>query len=153
MTEKAGADPQEHIGPAPTAHDKTQEGVEAVVAEAHKHIDTTHQDEAMKVLATYDGDLHWTPAEEKVLVRKIDKRLMPILILTYGLQYYDKAMISQAVGRQRRRKRYCSRVRETDAARRSSGCVRIWICLLATATLSHLLFSTWVSSAAPRRRF
>lgn len=87
MAEKEAVtnNPSEHITPAPqTMHDKTQEGVEATVAEARKNADTVHKDEAMKVLASYDGDLHWTPQEEKVLVRKIDKRLMPILILTYG---------------------------------------------------------------------
>lgn len=76
-----------------------QDAIEETIAEAKKavEIDTVHQDEAMKVLATYDGDLHWTEAEEKTLLRKIDFRLMPILILTYGLQYYDKAMLAQAV--------------------------------------------------------
>lgn len=101
MAEKEVVDQKEHITPAPataaTQYDKTQEGVEATVAEARKNADTVHKDEAMKVLATYEGDLHWEPQEEKVLVRKIDKRLMPILILTYGLQYYDKAMLAQAV--------------------------------------------------------
>lgn len=63
-----------------------QDEVENIVAEAKKEVDTVHQDEAMKVLATYDGDLHWTDQEEKTLVRKIDYRLMPILIATYGLQ-------------------------------------------------------------------
>ena len=77
------------------------DSIEETVAEAKKApIDTLHKDEAMKVLATYDGDPHWTEQEEKTLVRKIDKRLMPILILTYGLQYYDKAMLSQAVSLQ-----------------------------------------------------
>ena len=59
-------------------------------------IDTVHNDEAVKVLATYAGDEVWTPEEEKRVVRKIDRRLLPLLILTYGLQYYDKAMLSQA---------------------------------------------------------
>jgi MFS family permease len=59
-------------------------------------IDTIHNDEAMRVLATYAGDETWTPAEEKLVVRKIDRRLLPLLVLTYGLQYYDKAMLSQA---------------------------------------------------------
>lgn len=90
-------DRPEHIEPAPSVQDKAQDGVESAVAEARKNVDTVHKDEAMKVLASYEGDLHWTPEEEKVLVRKIDKRLMPILILTYGLQYYDKAMLAQAV--------------------------------------------------------
>jgi hypothetical protein len=67
--------------------------------EVHKvqTIDTTHKDEAMKVLATYDGDQTWTPEEERSVRRKIDWRLMPVLCATYGLQYYDKAMLSQAV--------------------------------------------------------
>ncbi|KAL5002222.1 major facilitator superfamily domain-containing protein [Aspergillus recurvatus] len=59
-------------------------------------IDTTHTDEAMKVLARYTGDESWEPSDEKRLVRKVDWRLLPLLCLTYGLQYYDKAMLSQA---------------------------------------------------------
>ncbi|KEF58114.1 uncharacterized protein A1O9_06037 [Exophiala aquamarina CBS 119918] len=59
-------------------------------------IDTIHNDEALKVLANYVGDEQWTEEEEKKLVRKIDRRLLTILCLTYGLQYYDKAMLSQA---------------------------------------------------------
>lgn len=60
-------------------------------------IDTLHQDEALRVLAAYTGDESWTPEEEKKLVRRIDFKLLPLLCLTYGLQYYDKAMLSQAV--------------------------------------------------------
>lgn len=60
-------------------------------------VDTLHNDEAVKVLASYDGPQEWTPQEEKKLVRKIDLRLLALLVLTYGLQYYDKAMLSQAV--------------------------------------------------------
>ena len=73
--------------------------IEETVAESRKAqtVDTVHKDEAMRVLATYDGELHWSEKEEKTLVRKIDFRLMPILFATYGLQYYDKAMLSQAV--------------------------------------------------------
>ena len=60
-------------------------------------IETLHNDEGVKVLATYDGDLSWEPAEEKRLVRKIDRSVLVILCLTYGLQWYDKGMLSQAV--------------------------------------------------------
>ncbi len=60
-------------------------------------VDTVHTDEAMKILAAYSGEKEWTEAEEKKLQRKIDWKLMPVLCLTYTLQYYDKAMISQAV--------------------------------------------------------
>lgn len=60
-------------------------------------VDTLHKDEALKVLASYQGDETWTEEEEKKLTRKIDRRLLSILCITYGLQYYDKAMLSQAV--------------------------------------------------------
>lgn len=60
-------------------------------------IDTVRTDEALKVITAYDGDTTWDPAEEKRLVRKIDRKLMTILCITYGLQQYDKTMLSQAV--------------------------------------------------------
>jgi hypothetical protein len=60
-------------------------------------IDTIHQDEALRVLAQYAGEDTWTPEEEKKLVRRLDKKLISLLVITYGLQYYDKAMLSQAV--------------------------------------------------------
>ena len=60
-------------------------------------VDTLHNDEALKVLANYQGEETWTAEEEKKLTRKIDRRLLSILCITYGLQYYDKAMLSQAV--------------------------------------------------------
>lgn len=60
-------------------------------------MDTVHTDEAMKVLANYTGEQEWTEEEEKKLRRKVDWKLLPIMCMTYTLQYYDKAMISQAV--------------------------------------------------------
>lgn len=56
-----------------------------------------HHDAGAKVLDNYDGDKEWTKEEENRLRRKIDIKLMPILCFTYGLQYYDKAMLGQAV--------------------------------------------------------
>ena len=53
-------------------------------------IDTVHNDEALRVLAAYAGEETWTAEEEKRVVKKIDRRLLPLLVLTYGLQYYDK---------------------------------------------------------------
>lgn len=61
-------------------------------------IDTVHGDEALKIIAaSHGGNDTWEVHEEKKLVRKIDLRLMPILCITYGIQYYDKAMLAQAV--------------------------------------------------------
>lgn len=59
-------------------------------------IDTIHNDEGLRVLANYHGDNQWTPEEEKRLAKKIDRRLLSIVVTTYGLQYYDKAMLGQA---------------------------------------------------------
>ena len=49
-------------------------------------VDTVHNDEALKVLANYTGEETWTEKEEKLVRRKIDRRLLPILCATYGLQ-------------------------------------------------------------------
>jgi hypothetical protein len=49
-------------------------------------VDTLHNDEALRVLARHGSDETWTPEEEKKVQRKIDRRLLPILCITYGLQ-------------------------------------------------------------------
>lgn len=69
-----------------------------VVEDALEKVDTVHNDEAIKVIAQYHGEETWTAKEEQQLRRKINWRLMPILCITYGLQYYDKSMLGQAVG-------------------------------------------------------
>ena len=68
-----------------------------VVEDALDKVDTLHNDEAVKVIATYHGEETWTAKEEQKLRKKINWRLMPILCITYGLQYYDKSMLGQAV--------------------------------------------------------
>lgn len=60
-------------------------------------VDTLHNDEAMKVLAAYEGDDTWTKEEEGTVRRKIDKKLLPILCLTYALQYYDKGELRRMI--------------------------------------------------------
>lgn len=75
----------------------TKPGIDEL--EKAKTVDTIHQDEALKVLANYQGEETWDEQEEKQLARRIDRKLLPLLCLTYGLQYYDKAMLSQAVSR------------------------------------------------------
>ncbi|KAG8163035.1 hypothetical protein KVR01_007513 [Diaporthe batatas] len=61
-----------------------------------KAVNTIEGDEALKVLQAYSGEQEWTDKEEASLRRKLDWRLMPVLCATYGLLYYDKAMLSQA---------------------------------------------------------
>lgn len=88
------ADIEKHI---PLKHTEKTSQVKDEETQHTKMIETVHNDEAVKVLATYRGANTWEDAEEKRLRRKLDWKLMPILCLTYGLQYYDKAMLSQAV--------------------------------------------------------
>jgi hypothetical protein len=76
-------------------HGTTDNGVNDV--KRTQTVDTVHNDEAMRVIANYSGDESWDEAEENKLRRKLDWKLMPVLCMTYGLQYYDKAMLSQAV--------------------------------------------------------
>lgn len=81
------------IGPT-TTHDSTltQEPLEKFST-----VDTLHNDEALRVIANYSGPTAWTDEEEKELLKKIDRRLLTILCFTFGLQYYDKQMLAQAV--------------------------------------------------------
>src|SRR5262245_26334718 len=62
-----------------------------------KVLDVVHNDEALKVLARHAEDEVWTEDEEKRLRRKIDRRLLSIICVSYALQYYDKAMLGQTV--------------------------------------------------------
>lgn len=109
-------------------------------------VDTLHNDEALRVLAHYDGDQHWTEQEEKKLVRKIDRKLVTILCITYGLQYYDKAMLAQAV-RISHSMQSNTTVAFADAGyRRFSVFARICISQPAIATRCAPLSSIWASS-------
>lgn len=85
-------------------HDKTndiqyEDAVTPDVSHSEKvdKIDTLHNDEALIVINQYDGDQTWAPEEEKRLVRKIDRRLLPILVITFGLTFYDKVLLAHAV--------------------------------------------------------
>ena len=73
-----------------------EEAVDKTESKAAIAVDKRHLDEAMTVLASYSGPQTWDDEEEQRVRKKIDRRLLPILVICYGLQYYDKAMISQA---------------------------------------------------------
>lgn len=89
--------PEHHDDQDVEAAVKQHERVEAL--QKTTTVDTVHDDVAVRVLNAYGGDRAWTAREEKQLVRKIDRRLLSIVVTTYGLQYYDKAMLAQAVSR------------------------------------------------------
>ena len=58
----------------------------------------TYEDEALKVLEKHSSLETWTSEDEQRLRRRVDWKLMPILCMTFAFQYYDKALLSQAVG-------------------------------------------------------
>lgn len=63
-------------------------------------IDSFHHDEAARVLVNYvaaGGPEEWSSLEEKNLIRKVDRRLLPVLGFTFFLMWYDKGILSQAV--------------------------------------------------------
>lgn len=75
------------------AQEVHEERIRSHSPEAEKlEVDTVRNDEALKIITAYGGLPTWEPLEEKKLRRKIDKRLLPILCITYALQYYDKGM-------------------------------------------------------------
>jgi ACS family allantoate permease-like MFS transporter len=61
-----------------------------------KHVDKNDVDEAYKIFASQGETIVITPEEEKKLLRKIDRNLMPLLCIVYGLNYLDKTTVSYA---------------------------------------------------------
>ncbi|KAI1466003.1 uncharacterized protein F4812DRAFT_92951 [Daldinia caldariorum] len=59
-----------------------------------KHINKDDPDEALKLVAGEAVVL--TPEDEKRLLKKIDRNLMPLLCVVYGLNYLDKTTLSYA---------------------------------------------------------
>ncbi|KAL2113150.1 hypothetical protein VUR80DRAFT_5229 [Thermomyces stellatus] len=55
-----------------------------------------HVDEKSTSVGTDGGDHPVVDNETGRNLRRIDKRVMPVLCFTYALQYYDKALLSQA---------------------------------------------------------
>lgn len=63
-------------------------------------VDSFHKDEAAHVIEEYTargGAREWADSEERKLRRKIDARLLPVLVGTLVMQYYDKSIMAQAV--------------------------------------------------------
>lgn len=89
--------PKEALDGAHTTHHVEEAQASALQEKPKANVDDIRNDAAVNILEQYTGNLEWSDVEEKHLVRKIDRKLMPLMFLTYGLQYYDKSMLSQAV--------------------------------------------------------
>ena len=78
---------------APEVHPASEGEVGVIL----KHANRNDADEALKVLAGHEGEvIILTPEDERKLLRKIDRNLMPLLCLVYGLNYLDKTTVSYA---------------------------------------------------------
>jgi hypothetical protein len=84
------------------------------------------------------GQAEWSREEENKLVWRINKRLIPLHLITYGLQYYDKVMLSQAACIVRTQARYT-----TDDTRLFSDCEKISTWQSETVIRCPLPSSIW----------
>jgi hypothetical protein len=86
----------EKVQPTKAAYDNTSEAEKGEIHELKlKHADRNDADEALQIFE--EGEvITMTPEEEKKLLRKIDRHLMPLLCLVYGLNYLDKTTLSYA---------------------------------------------------------
>jgi hypothetical protein len=140
--------PKEALDGAHTTHHVEEARTSGFEEKPKANVDNIRNDAAVNILEQYAGNPEWSDVEEKYLVRKIDRKLMPLMFLTYGLQYYDKSMLSQAVGLQTAR----SACDCLTGGRRSSDCVKACISKPGTDSASHRPSSTSVSLLGPCRQ-
>ncbi|RDW82343.1 hypothetical protein BP6252_03455 [Coleophoma cylindrospora] len=58
--------------------------------------DFQSDDIAARVLASSTDNFEYTPAEGRTVLRKIDTRLLPMMMVTYCIQFLDKACVAYA---------------------------------------------------------
>jgi hypothetical protein len=83
----SSSDPEKHVvqSPVQLASNSVDE-----ISAATKHRDDNYE------LYKASRDLETDPAEVKRVLRKVDYRIVPILVITYMLQYLDKNSINFA---------------------------------------------------------
>jgi hypothetical protein len=82
------SDPEKHLGVLPSPTENAPHGVKEIPSVASQHLDDNY------ALFERARDLEVDPAEAKRVLRKIDFRIIPILFVTYMLQYLDKNSIN-----------------------------------------------------------
>ncbi|KAI1283994.1 major facilitator superfamily transporter allantoate [Xylaria sp. FL0933] len=67
------------------------------VERMHKHVVNNDADEALKIVAAHEGEtIVLSGEEQRKLLRKIDRHMMPLLCVVYGINYLDKTTLSYA---------------------------------------------------------
>jgi len=82
----ASRDPEKEIAESPVQ--PVAQGVDGISPASSTHVDDNYE------LYKTGKDLQADPAELKRVLRKIDFRIIPILFVTYMLQYLDKNSIN-----------------------------------------------------------
>ena len=82
----ASTDPEKHINRSPVQ--SATQGVDDISPASSTHLDDNYE------LYKNGRDLETDPKELKRVLRKIDFRIIPILFVTYMLQYLDKNSIN-----------------------------------------------------------
>ncbi|KAH9900158.1 MFS general substrate transporter [Xylariomycetidae sp. FL2044] len=81
----------------PPAETSLAEPSELASSGLRKHVEDNDPDEALKLVAAHEGESLVLSADEaKRLLRKIDRNMMPLLCIVYGLNYLDKTTLSYA---------------------------------------------------------
>ncbi|KAG8801309.1 hypothetical protein FRC18_007811, partial [Serendipita sp. 400] len=62
----------------------------------YKKTDSTTEDDVLERNAFARQDVHWTPEEERALVRRIDFRIIPLVTLLYLSNFIDRANVGNA---------------------------------------------------------
>ncbi|KAI1346997.1 major facilitator superfamily transporter allantoate [Xylaria sp. FL0043] len=67
------------------------------VERMRKHVVNNDADEALKIVAAHEGEtIVLSGEEQRKLLRKIDRHMMPLLCVVYGINYLDKTTLSYA---------------------------------------------------------
>jgi hypothetical protein len=87
---------QEEASPGKQAQDEHIESVETASHQDRKHPIESKQDNALELIADAGYPTVLTPENNARVLRKIDLRLLPILLGIYFLQQLDKSSLSYA---------------------------------------------------------
>ncbi|KAH8819381.1 major facilitator superfamily domain-containing protein [Xylogone sp. PMI_703] len=81
---------EKEVDPAQRAEAKTDNGSDTEKSDGLQY-------ESLRFPGIPAEDIVYTKAEERRLVRYLDFWILPVLMVSYGLQYWDKALLGQAV--------------------------------------------------------
>lgn len=87
------------VKPTPAVHQENSDAISVApdvnATESHAHPETRKREKAAEFLATVNEDVtSFTYEEEKAVLRRIDMRVLPIILVAYFFQQLDKSSLS-----------------------------------------------------------